>query len=142
MAATVLSLAVVAVTQSLVSGQMASYAALHEARATSLAEALAEEIIAKSYLDPDGGPAGEFGRATWDNIEDFNGYTEAAGAVADVAGNVYGGVYAQFSRSVTVAAATMTLDGFATPTNGLNVTVTVTDGDGRAWQITRFVPES
>ena len=141
-AATVLAFAVVAVSQAIVSGQMSTYAALHELRATSLAEAMLEEVLSKSYSDPDGSSSGEDDRSDWDNLTDFNGFAEDAGDVLDVAGAAYPSMFSEFARGVVVADSTMTIPGFDSAVTGKNVTVTVTDADGKQWSVTRFVPES
>ncbi len=56
--------------------------------ATSLANDLVEEIISRPFDDPDGssspGPeTGESGRSAFDNIDDYDGYSEAAGEIVD-----------------------------------------------------------
>jgi len=140
-ASSVLAFAVAAVSQSIVAGQMQTYEALHELRATSLAEAMLEEVLSKPYNDPDGVTTGEVGRSTWDDIVDFNGYSEDAGTVADVAGVTYPSAYSEFSRSIAVANGTLTIPGFDQAVSGKNVTITVTDTKGKTWSVTRFVSE-
>lgn len=44
-------------------------------QALAAADAMMEEILLKDFADP-GGPA-EAGRATWDNVDDYNGYSSA-----------------------------------------------------------------
>jgi MSHA pilin protein MshD len=46
-------------------------------QAVALADSVLEEIMLKNYQDPDGTSAGETGRSTWDNVDDFNGKTQA-----------------------------------------------------------------
>lgn len=46
-------------------------------QAVALADSILEEILLKSYTDPDGTPVGETGRVDWDNVDDFNGKTNA-----------------------------------------------------------------
>jgi MSHA pilin protein MshD len=46
-------------------------------QAVALADSVLEEILLKSFTDPDGTNVGETGRATWDNVDDFNGRTQA-----------------------------------------------------------------
>ncbi|MBI1337600.1 MAG: hypothetical protein GC164_11625 [Phycisphaera sp.] len=146
-ASTILAFSVAAITQAIVAGQTQSYEALHEYRALSLAEALMEEILAKPYDDPEGatdiGPdAGETTRALFDNVDDYHGYTEAAGTVADEAGLVYPAPFTDFSRSVTVSDASQGIAGLGVTLYGVTVTVTVTDERGRQWTIARFVQEA
>ena len=46
-------------------------------QAIALADSILEEILLKSYADPDGTNVGETGRVDWDNVDDFNGKTNA-----------------------------------------------------------------
>ena len=145
-ASAILSFAVAAICQAIVAGQMQTYEALHQLRAVSLAEALIEEIQALPYLDPEGavatGPdAGETERALFDNADDFDGFSETAGNVADAAGVAYGTTLARFSRNVAASYGTVTIGDLGGPISGLTVLVTVTDDRGMTWTATRFIPE-
>lgn len=145
-AAAILAFAVVALCQAIVSGQMQTYAALHDLRATSLAETMVEEILALPYADPDGasnpGPeTGEPGRAQFDNIDDYHGFAQQPGQISDWRGSDYPVEYQDFSRSVAVSYGPLTVAGVGTSVQGLSITVTVTDAGGRQWIITRFVSE-
>ena len=144
LASTILLFVVSALTQAVVSGQMHVYEAIREVRATTLAEAMLDEVLAKPYLDPEGGgavgpEAGEDDRGDFDNVDDFDGFVEAAGDVADFSGAVYPQSYANYSRQVAVAATTQTFLG--QDIDGMLITVTVTDERGRTWALDRFVPE-
>lgn len=115
-------------------------------RAVALVEAMMEEILALPYDDPDGasapGPeAGESSRAAFDNIDDYHGYSEAAGAVADAAGSPYPAAYAVYDRSVTIAAASIRPTGFATAAPGLSVTVSVGHTGRTVASASRFVAQ-
>ena len=46
-------------------------------QAMALADSILEEVLLKSYADPDGTNAGETGRPNWDNVDDFNAKTNA-----------------------------------------------------------------
>ncbi len=146
MAATVLSFAVIAIAQMLVAGQMSTYEALHHRRGQSLAEAMIEEILALPYADPDGastpGPeGGEATRADFDNSDDFDGYSEAAGAVTDSAGDAYPSQFNLFSRAVAITETDITVTGFSADVPGIEVQVTVTDSRGQTWRVVRFIAE-
>lgn len=146
MASAILLFAVVALTQSLVAGQGQTYKALHSARAVSLADALLEEVLSQPWNDPDGestpGPdADESDRADFDNLDDYHGYTEAAGALADAAGVTYGALHQGFDRAVAVVPAS-TSDPTLGEREGVEITVTVSDETGRAWTVRRFVGAS
>jgi prepilin-type N-terminal cleavage/methylation domain-containing protein len=143
-AASILALAAAALAQALSAGHQTVHDALHQARAQALGEALLDEVISLPYDDPQGaaaiGPdAGEASRAAFDNIDDFHGYSEAAGSLADAQAAAYPAVYQDFARSVTVSASTQTVAGYAAPVEGLAIVVTVTDATGRSWPISRFV---
>jgi type II secretory pathway pseudopilin PulG len=45
--------------------------------ANELARDLLEEILARSFDDPNGTESGEAGRSSWDDIFDYNGFTES-----------------------------------------------------------------
>lgn len=144
MATVLLSIAVTAVAGALMAGAQQSAEALQMRLGNELAVGLMEEILALPYDDPEGattiGPdAGESTRADFDNIDDYAGFTEAAGSVADATGTTYDAAYAGFARSVTVEAANIQPTGFAAAVGGLNVVVTVTVGPRTVSQVTRFV---
>ncbi len=46
-------------------------------QAIALAESVLEEVLQKAYADPDSTNAGENGRTDWDNVDDYNGKTQA-----------------------------------------------------------------
>lgn len=146
MAAAVLAIAVVAVSQAIVAAQAQAYHAAHAQRGIMLAEAMIERILALPYNDPDGASApgpegGELTLADFDNADDFHGYSEAAGQVADLAGQVYPAPYDEFARSVTAAYGTSHIPEFGDALPGLTLSVTVTDANNRSWSLTRFIPE-
>jgi MSHA pilin protein MshD len=142
----VLAFSVAALTQAVVSGQSQTYEAMHSSRAITLAEAMIDEVLSKPYNDPEGeltvGPdTGETSRDLFDNADDYDGLIEAAGAVQDQSGVVYPSLYQNFGRSVTAVYTTVNLVDLGGNHNGLTVTVTVTDQNGRVWSISRFIQE-
>ena len=146
MASVILAVVVVAVTQAIMAGQMQCYDALHRRRGMFLAEALMDEVLRLPYSDPDGasapGPeAGETERSDYDNIDDFHGFAEVAGNVADAAGVTYGTAYQVFSCSVTVVADSVTVTGLGDALSGVTITVTAQDGAGTTWVVEHFYPE-
>jgi MSHA pilin protein MshD len=46
-------------------------------QAIALAESVLEEVLQKAYADPDGTNTDETDRTNWDNVDDYNGKTEA-----------------------------------------------------------------
>src|SRR5690606_25204327 len=110
MACVILVIAVAALCQAVVGGQAATYEALHGVRATLLADALLEEVLAQRYDDPLA-PDNEATRATFDDLDDYDGLTEPLGELADATGAAYPPAYQRFARSVSVAAATAAVPG-------------------------------
>lgn len=145
-AAAVLSIVVIGLSHAVASGQAQTYNALHEARALALAQALMEEVLARPYNDPGGDTAigpdvGEVDRNDFDAVDDFDGYEEAADALADHEAVLYGERFQAFERSVSVEADSVSLGALAGDQDGLTVTVTVAEPGGRSWTISRFVAE-
>ena len=147
LASAILAVMVTAVTQTIVAGQAQSYNALHEQRALALGEALLEEVLAKPLDDPQGetgnGPDTDedaADRSTFDNADDYAGYTEAAGGLRDAAGVLYPANYQRFERKVTVAAETVLVAEFEAAQECLRVGVTVAEPEGRSWALERLIP--
>jgi Tfp pilus assembly protein PilV len=112
MATVVLGVAAAAVLLPFTSGAAVRAEGGHRTLAAKLASDLMEEIIRKPFHDPDGssydyspGPdAGETTFADFDNVDDFDGYTEPQGQVKDASGTVFtDSHYAIFSRDVSCA---------------------------------------
>ena len=142
-AATILTVAVLAVSAAIGSAQAQVHYALKTQQAVRLAEALMGRILALPYNDPDGvsspGPeAGESSVWKFDNMDDFDGYAESAGQIKDAAGNPFPAEYQIFSRSVTVRYETVSVPGLGN-IPGLRATVTVRDPAGVTWTLSRFV---
>lgn len=146
-AAMILSIGVTAVTGALLAGSMQAAEAVRVQLGCAAAEALLEEVLGKPYVDPQGqvglGPdAGEATRAAFDNVDDYHGFAEAAGAMQDATGTDYPTEFAEFGRSVSVQATTLQPAGFVVAVSGVTVTVTVTAESGarQMVQISRFIP--
>jgi len=72
--------------------------------AANLASDLMEEIINKPFNDPDGvfHPGPDDGETVFDNIDDYDGYSEAEGQIKDAAGEIItDSNYTKFSRTAT-----------------------------------------
>ena len=123
-ASVILAVTVVAITQAVLAGQMHTHDALHQARAASLAEATLERVLRLDYAE----------------LEDYDGFEQAAGDIRDLADEVYPAHYQGFARRVSVEAETVSVPALG-PREGRRVTVTIEDGDGRSWQLSRFVAE-
>lgn len=145
-ASAILSFVTLGIVQAVSAGQSRTLDALKRARAQALAEVLLEEILAKPYADPDGatgfGPDdGETVRTDFDNIDDYHGYLESAGALADHAAVAYPNDYQSLARSVSVVAVTNSVTDLGGDHAGVQVTVSVNEPGGRVWTVERFVPE-
>ncbi|WP_432799285.1 type IV pilus modification PilV family protein [Poriferisphaera sp. WC338] len=143
-ASVILAFIVAALTQAVVAGQMQTYASIHEKHAIELAESLLDEVLALDYDDPEGattfGPdAGESSVADFDNIDDYHNYTQAADDIRDIANVLLPDKFQSFSRTVTVAEETLSVPTLGGDHEGLRLTVTVVDVDGRTWTLARWV---
>ncbi len=85
-------------------------------QAVSIAEAYMEEILLRSYSDPNGNETGE-ARATFDDVDDYDGLNDAD--AMDQNGNVISGLE-DYTVTVSVSAASLN-----TTVPALLVTVTV-----------------
>ncbi|MCX5662254.1 MAG: hypothetical protein NTW19_21455 [Planctomycetota bacterium] len=106
-------------------------------RAAHLSEDLMEEILTKPYAEPSGGPGAT--RATFVGVDDYNGYSEAAGTLVDATLTAYPSAYAGLSRSVAVAAGTLAITPMGVSQQGKTVTITISDGKGSTWTLVRFI---
>ena len=107
MASVILAMAIAAITMPFTAGAQNQQADGSRTLAVDLAQELMEEIMSKPFQDPQGasqvGPeSGETSRAKFDNIDDYNNYTEAAGQIASWDGQVITDpAAADLSRRVT-----------------------------------------
>lgn len=88
-------------------------------QAMALADSILEEILLKAYTDPDGTNVGETGRTDWDNVDDFNGKSNAdfTDLPAELASYVVGIVVADDATTLGLAAKKVTV----TVTHGADV---------------------
>ena len=145
-AMTILSVVVLVTCHTLAAGHQHVHHGDRIALATRLGRDLLEEITARAYRDPtiltNFGPETGEARATFDDVDDYHTYAEAAGALTDFAANAYPADHQTFSRQVTVTATTQTVSALARDFPGLSVVVTVRARSGQAWQFSRFIPEA
>lgn len=90
-------------------------------QAAAIAQAYLEEIVGKPLADP---PGGDTGRATFDDVWDYNGLNDSTGA-RDQSGAVIAGLT---TYNVAVQVTAVTLNG--SPATRISATVTH-DGDPR-----------
>ena len=141
-----LQIVVLGISYTLATGEKHVEEANYSQRATRLAIDLIEEIVSKSYDDPDGAAIlgieiDELTRQQYDDMDDYNGHGERAGALTDFSATAYSSEYQVFSRTATVTSTSMTVSGLSHTTDGKYIVVTVSDRSGRQWSISRFVPE-
>lgn len=111
--------------------------------AAALGEAMMEEILARPFFDPadrtaSPGPEGGLTRATYDNVDDFHGYSESAGNLKDFKNqNKTAGTSSSLWRSATVEY--ITFPGQQANDTNSFVRVTVNVYDGATAKVARFV---
>ena len=110
LAATILAMGVAAITMPFTVGAQNEQVDARHTMALCLAQEMMEEILSRPFNDPDGGDRtpgpepGETPRSGFDNIDDYHGYTEAAGNVRSRDGRLLtDAAVANLSRRVTVA---------------------------------------
>jgi prepilin-type N-terminal cleavage/methylation domain-containing protein len=145
-AMTILAVIVLVTCHTLAAGQEHVQYGDRRSAAVRLGRDMLEEIASRPYRDlatpTNFGPeAGETARAALNDVDDYHGFNEAAGALSDFAGNAYPTADQGFSRSVTITANTLTVPNLSRTFTGLSVIVTVRARNGEQWQFTRFIPE-
>ncbi len=86
LAITILSIAIMALTVPFQAGAQAELEDGRRTLAACLAVEMLEEVLSKEYGDPQGDPMPERFRSEFDDIHDYDGYSEIAGEVRDVGG--------------------------------------------------------
>ena len=86
LAAVVLAMAVAAVIMPFTAGAQATAEDARRTLAVNVAQDLMEEILTKPFHDPDGTEVGETGRSSWDDVADYDGYSEQEGAITSFDG--------------------------------------------------------
>ncbi|WP_428389662.1 type IV pilus modification PilV family protein [Mucisphaera sp.] len=142
-AASILAIITLALTQAMAAGHMQTNAALEQARATTLLEAMIEEALILPY--PTGtAPTGVLPptRNAFTDLRQYHDYTEAPGTLVDHAGTTLPLPYQNFQRTVTIAENTTTaIADLGITLTGLTVVVQVSLPDGRNWSAGRFIPD-
>lgn len=93
LAVVILVAAISAITLPFAAGARAEQADARMCLAANLAQGMMEEILSQPFDDPDGaslpGPESDETRRSWfDNVDDYHGYAESAGQIADASGAV------------------------------------------------------
>jgi len=132
-AASILAFLTAAVSGALMAGRAQSKLARDTLSASFLAQSMMDEIMRLPFDDPLGyttfGPDNTEVRTTFDNIDDYSGYTDGSGTnvtITDLAGNALPDTYQVFNRAVTMQAVSSSPTNWNRTINGLLITVTVT----------------
>lgn len=143
-AAMIVAIISLAMTQAIVAGHQQTDNAVTVHRAAVLADSMLERVVALPYNDPD--EASSIGPETdetvytgFDNVDDYHGYSEAAGGLIDASGAALPDAYQAYARSVQVASETLDVADLGGVHDGVRVTVTVTMPDGRQLTVHRWV---
>ena len=91
LSASVLAMAITAITIPFTAAAQNEQVDARQTVAVSLAQEMMEEVLSKPFEDPNGssslGPEpGESVRSLFDNIDDYDGYTEPEGLIAGISG--------------------------------------------------------
>jgi len=150
MATVVLGIAAAGVLLPFTTGAKVRAEGMRRTLGAKLASDLMEQIISKPFHDPDGSPydynlgpdAGETMFADFDNLDDFDGYSEAQGQVKDATGTVFtGSNYTNFSRDVSCQYVYMPQESGAVVPKFIRVTVRVYYSGKEIANINRLVGE-
>ncbi len=113
--------------------------------ALNLAKEMTEEVISLPFRDPDGessaGPEfGESSRDLFDNVDDYDGYTEPAGTITNLDGVLIDGPAAQgLSRHVTARYVHLSGQDIYQEPTFIRLTVTVRHKNNDIVTLTRLV---
>jgi type II secretory pathway pseudopilin PulG len=126
LAATVLAMAAAVVVLPFAAGARCTAEDAKLTLAVNLAEGLMEEILARSFVDPDDDELGEITRQSWDDMDDYDGHIETAGQVVGFDGvRVDDPAAMGLSRSAAVQGVYVTGQDTRRPPSFLRVSVEV-----------------
>jgi prepilin-type N-terminal cleavage/methylation domain-containing protein len=144
LATTVLAIVSASAALPFVAGVHQANEAARMEQAVALGQALMEEILTRPVLDPTGrgatpGPeSGESARNLFDNIDDFNGYSEQATGLRDYKNvAITDSVLSGFWRDAAVQYVTFANQQTADTTGYAKITVRVWDGNANMVTLTR-----
>jgi len=98
-------------------------------------------VVVTDSSDSLGPESDETGRADFDDLDDYDGFTMPAGSLRDATGTRFPAAYQDFDCAVTVTSAALDPIGLGGAQAGRRVRVTVTEPGGRSWTFRCFVPE-
>jgi type II secretory pathway pseudopilin PulG len=137
-ASVILAIAVVGILTLVSSAASQAAVVRQDAAALSLARQLMERMAGVPFLPSAahlGYSAGNFDSATYDDINDFDGYTDTVSTMVAIAGQPSAGDARSYTRSVAVTANAWPV----APADFKRITVTVTPPQGRPVTLSRLV---
>ena len=147
LAATILAMAVAAITVPFVSAAQNERIDRQQTLAVALAQEIMEDILAEAFEDEDptyarnpGPDPGEETRILFDNIDDYDGYEEGPGSIIDVEGQIVDDPDAAgMSRCVAAQYVYVTGQDLSFPTDFIRVIVEVKYRQQTIARLTRLV---
>jgi len=147
LAVVILALAVGAITMPFTAGARNEQVDARRTVAVGLAQEMMEEILAKNFEDdlPEfarnpGPDPGETDRSLFDNIDDYDGYEEQPGAIADAQGQVIDDPpTAKLSRHVTTTYVHVSGQDVSEPASFVRIVVEINYSGQLIVQLTRLV---
>ena len=145
-ALTILSVTMLVTCYALTAGQQHIYYGNRIATAVRLGRDLIEEITSRDYRDRSGsatlGPeTGETSRADFDDVDDYQNFSDGPDTLTNAAGTPYPAADQVFKRKVTITKGNQNVSDLGRTFSGLTVKVTVQGPGGEQWTFTRFIPE-
>ena len=145
LAAVILALTVTAMTMPFTAAAATEIVETRHTLASALAQEMMEEILAQPFADPQGGvgvgpEVGETPRNGFDNVDDYDGYSEPAGEIADATGQVVTDSAArELTREVKAVYVYVSGQDTGHPPTFVRVTVTVKYRNNPIVTLTRLV---
>ena len=145
MASAVLAMAITAITMPFAAGAKNEQVDARQTVAVGLAQEMTEEILSKPFDDPNqtstpGPEPAETSRRRFDNVDDYDGYSEAPGGIEDVNGIVImDGAAAGLSRHVSAEYYYVTGQDMGKEPTFIRVTVEVRHNGNPLVTVTRLV---
>ena len=145
MASAVLAMAITAITMPFAAGAKNEQVDARQTLAVGLAQEMMEEILSKPFDDPNetstpGPEATETSRRRFYNVDDYNGYSEASGAIEDINGIVItDGAAAGLSRDVSAEYFYVTGQDMGKKSTFVRVTTAVRHNGNPLVTVTRLV---
>ena len=143
LASVILTLVVGAILMPFTAGAQNAVQNAREVLAANLAQELMEEILSKSFNDPDGTNAGETNRMKWDDMRDYNNFSESQGNIKNLNGEIFSDpLAANMSRTAKVESVYVAGQDTSTPPTFLRITVEVRYKGQVIKRISRLVYEN